>query len=194
MKTNKMFKTALSAAVIAATMTMGAAQATTFGLDTFLTSKNMGNASDQDELAELALAAGISLTEAAKYDKDDVQFNVMQNEGTTDQWFINVDPAKPGYFMLKFGTGSTGKDDHYFFKNIFELGKLVFSDSQVNNLTGGCGSGSCNIGKLSHYMYSGDVGSSNPGGGEDPLPEPATLGLFGLGLMGLAFGRRKLGK
>ena len=192
MKTTDMFKAALTTAVIAASMAIGNAQATPlYTLDTLIGSADMANSSDSDELAKLIFFAGLSLTEAAKITQDSATFNIAQNPGTTNEWFVNVDPSTPGYFMLKFAA-KPGAADHFFFKNVGELGQLVFSNSQVNNLTGDCGSNSCNSGKLSHYLYTASDSTGDPEG--NPVPEPTSLALFGLGLMGLVIGRRKFGK
>lgn len=114
------------------------------------------------------------------------------------QWHINVGSAAPGYFLLKFGDGNSSLPDTYFFKNTGELNELVFSNEQVNFLTGGgvtCPIGkkeaSCNIGRLSHYDTFGGEGG---GGSTGSAPEPATLALFGLGMLGFAATRRKARK
>ena len=194
MKPIKMFKTAVTAVVIAAGMAATSAHAITYTLDEFIGKANIGSSAAVEAAYLNMLTSSTGYTKVAEG-----TFTLMQNPGTTDQWFLDVDPATPGYFMLKFGIGSTGyTEDHYIFKNVAELTKLVFSDQQVDWLTGGCKThtdfNGCDSGRLSHYAITSNTGTTNPGGGEDPLPEPATLGLFGLGLMGLAFGRRKLGK
>ncbi len=187
MKTANILKRLLTTTVILTGMAAGTAQALPYVHDTKLGSANLGNSSDADELAALLDAAGLAASDYTKYEKDtDAEFNIQANTGASGEWFIDVDPAKPGFFLLKFGAGSTGLDTHYFFQNIGELDKLVFSDADVNNLTGGCTTfNGCNSGRLSHYMFTDDVGG--------PLPEPATLALFGLGLMSLLYGRRKFG-
>jgi hypothetical protein len=99
------------------------------------------------------------------------------------QWYLDVAPTEPGYFLLKFGTGGTSATaDTFFFQNIGEMTKLVWSDSQVQFLSGG-GGNNTNIGRLSHYTtYDPSITSAQ-------IPEPGTLALLGLGLA--AFGIRR---
>ena len=142
----------------------------------------LANSSAASELAAIKSASGNSNLVL------DVAANVKINPGNigaNDQWYINIDPAVTGYFLLKFDIGSTAATANtFFFENIGELSKLVWTNSQVQFLSGGdCTSGddsSCNIGRLSHYAE-----FSAGGGGPVPVPEPASLALLGIGLLGL---------
>jgi hypothetical protein len=105
------------------------------------------------------------------------------------QWVIDVGSEKAGYFVLKFGSGNPGGNDASFFRNSGERDKLVFSNEQVNFLTGACGTNNCNIGRLGHYtLFEGARGS----GGE--VAEPATFAPVGLGLLDFAASHRRARK
>lgn len=166
---------------------LGASAHAAFILDTKIGEANLANSGDATELAAIEAATGNNnLT--LDFKLDFTLGDAILNPGTTDQWVLDVAPNTPGYFLLKFGTGGTNATANtFFFQNIGELTKLVWSNADVQFLSGGnCRDGNdnaCNIGRLSHYN------GYNDGGGV--VPEPATVSLLGLGLLGFAVSRRR---
>lgn len=172
------------AATAASIFITGAASAATLTPDTLLGSASLGNSSDAAEIAELESLAGLaagSLTvntkmESGSFGKDDV-----------GNWFVDVAPDEPGFFVLKFGIGNLAVDDTYFFKNIAELTKLVWTDGNVNGLLDSCdvaNGGTTTIGdpcRLSHVTY------TDP----SPVPLPAAGWMLIAGVGGLAAMRRR---
>lgn len=164
-------------AAAASLIAMSSAHA--YVLDNLLGSNDLKNSGDGTELQAMAALAGVSLEKIAKVGAGAV---IQADPEKTDQWFIDVAPLAPSNFLLKFGDGGTDFASTYFFENINELDKLVFSSSQVKDLTD----------KFSHYTLYSVVGGGGNGNGD--VPEPATVALFGLGLLGFAASRRKLKK
>ncbi|AMK77921.1 MULTISPECIES: PEP-CTERM sorting domain-containing protein [Methylomonas] len=183
----------------AAALLMSAQNASAYSYtpDTLLFSDLLGNSGDGLEtqtLADYLNIATAGLTLDAKVDS----VNFVAALDAPDHWYVDISPLTPGYFLLKFGIGGTGATaDTFYFQNVAELTKLVWTNEQVQNLTGGnCGAnstGACNIGRLSHYSLF-DAQSSGGGGGQGSVPEPDTVALLGIGILGMGlrgFGKRR---
>ena len=173
-----------------------AAQATPFVQDLKIGAMLMDNSGSANELAALEQLSGVNdLVLDPKVEGGYIQ--ALLNPGTLDQWVIDVNPNKPGYFLLKFGFPSftTATHNTFFFKNMGELDKLVFSNADVEYLSGGnCSTGndaSCNIGRLSHYVFSQDIvsdGIVNTSG--SAVPDPGGFALAALAVGTMLLGRR----
>jgi hypothetical protein len=153
--------------------------------DSFLGAQNLGNSGLATEEAALeALLSGQNAIFDVKLDQGNAFFHIQVCPTNPNQFYINVAPNSPGYFVLKFGTGgTTATADTFFFTNIAELTELVFTTSQVQCLIGGPGCpNNTNTGRLSHYTLFN---------GNQQAPEPGTLALLGIGIIGVALVRRR---
>ncbi len=188
---NGLKKITVAAAIASATLFANVASANVvYTVDTKLGQQTMAKSDEKAEIDQLKtyLSGGVELEEYFKYEG-----SFLNQTDAAGNYFIDLALAMydsvptdaPSYFILKFGTGS--KDtafDTYFFQNIAEMDKLVFTNAQVNGLGTKF--------KLSHLVVAGPNGDFPPDG--TPIPEPASVALFGLGVMGLFLRRRSIKK
>ncbi len=159
-------------------LTTGIQPAQAVTTDTLLTSTSLGSSGDEAELQAIADAAGVDVSLLTLVDKQDVTSADVMTNGS--QYWLDVNPLEPAYFLLKFGTGGTTADSDYIFENIAELFELVWTNAQVQGLMDNFGEGD---GRLSHYTLAG--------GTSTVIPLPATLPLFLTGLLGMGFLARR---
>ncbi len=148
------------------------AKADTFTPDTLIGAIDSAKSGQGYEEQQLELACNCNITLGTNVNTSTFQIDDAGNN------FIDVAPSTPGYFLLKFGTGNTG-NDMFFFQNIGELTKLVWTDKQLTD----AGLPENHVQSISHFA----ITESTP----TTTPEPASLALLGLGLAGLPFFRRR---
>lgn len=148
-------------------------------VDHFVASTTLSNSGGNTELSWVRdILNDQSITLDRKYEDNDVSWELLTNE--TDVYFMALENT-PAYFLLKFGNGNTNLNSHYLFQNVGDLSFAVIdfasADVDLTNAT---------INRISHVTgFDGD--STQPQG--TPIPEPMTISLFALALLGLA--RRK---
>ena len=168
MQSSRFFKLSISTA-IAAVVPQVALAAPVLSADTLVFSSTLAN-SGKDELAFFLKYAGDPLLNPEKPAGKPVAVNV------DGQWHIDLGDATPGYFLLKFGDGSTGQHSHYLFKNDGAVGsnKLVWTNEQVNFLTGG---GICDSTEKKQENKPGKGGKPDKNGDKpDPAPDHSSCG------------------
>ena len=165
----------ISALAAFAVMAPQAALATPmYTADSLIVSGSPDN-SGKDELAFFRAQAGSATLVPTK-----IEQQVTAYADGDDQWYIDLGTSSAGYFMLKFGNGSTTHDSHYFFKNDGAIGtnKLVWTNAQVNFLTGGnCLSANTSPSQNDAPGKGGSKGKADKKPGQTPTPDPEQCGI-----------------
>jgi hypothetical protein len=148
------------------------AKADSFVVDTLIGAIDSSNSGQSYETAQLELFCSCSVSLLSNVNTSTF---LVDDNGSN---YLDVDPNTPGYFLLKFGTGNTG-NDMFFFQNIGELSKLVWTDSQLTE----AGLPANHVQSISHYAITD--------GAPVTTPEPTSVALLAFGLAGLPFLRRR---
>lgn len=139
--------------------------------------KNLPNSSEAEELAFVQESLGAQYFISSTYDVTSGDWEQVDGYNTYYALELN---SPTEYFLLKLGQPQGGQVtipfSHYIYENKEDLLWAVVDYSIWGTGPGG----SINIGRVSH------VGEINP------IPEPGTMLLLGVGLVGLVGMRRKM--
>lgn len=146
------------------------------GIDSIIAQTTLSNSGDATERNWIQSVLGISL---ASYAKEDVSVSDWTSvDGSTGTFAMSLE-RPVDFYLIKIGKNSGAASTHFLFDNIGDLNWAVVNLGAM----GFNSSNLLNIGKFSHI----GLGPNAP----TNVPEPSTLALLGLGLMGIAAGARR---
>jgi len=144
-------------------------------VDTLEAQTTLSNSSSENELAWVQdVLNDDSLVFLTRNDELEGEWMNVDNTDDIYAYELTFDPA-PTYFLLKTGRGAD--NTHFLYKNISELSYAVIDLSALGF------SGNVEISKISHVSEFDTTTTT--------VPEPAPLALLSIGLIALAFRKKK---
>jgi len=144
-------------------------------IDRLIASANLNNGGDTYVANWVSDQLGTSVVFGDKTECDaGCGWQSVTGTAATDLYAFDL-TTSANWFLVKTGNGSSTGDRYFLFENIGSLDYGVFSLSQLGF------SSNVTITKVSHVSEYGST----------PVPEPATVALLGLGVLGLALGRKR---